>query len=144
MHTYTHMHTHIQALDLTLSSSGPSPCPSSAHISLRTFLCCPSHPTFFHRLLALPTFLPSIHQLHPASPRGSSLLVLSHLLGLPSGKVSASPLGPVLLPLCQPPLTGPFLASRHQSFSFQQLLHCARTSSSSRTSRVSGLGACTT
>ncbi|XP_059986976.1 HAUS augmin-like complex subunit 5 isoform X1 [Lagenorhynchus albirostris] len=34
----------------------------------------------------LPTVLPSIHQLHPASPRGSSLIVLSHTLGLPAGK----------------------------------------------------------
>ncbi|XP_012664655.1 HAUS augmin-like complex subunit 5 [Otolemur garnettii] len=37
-------------------------------------------------LKALPTVLPSIHQLHPASPRGSSLIVLSHTLGLPPGK----------------------------------------------------------
>ncbi|XP_004601065.2 HAUS augmin-like complex subunit 5 [Sorex araneus] len=36
--------------------------------------------------LPLPTFLPSIHQLHLASPRGSSLLELSHVLGLSSGK----------------------------------------------------------
>ncbi|XP_059522795.1 HAUS augmin-like complex subunit 5 isoform X2 [Myotis daubentonii] len=34
----------------------------------------------------LPTVLPSIHQLHPASSRGSSLIVLSHILGLPTGK----------------------------------------------------------
>ncbi|XP_071065328.1 HAUS augmin-like complex subunit 5 isoform X2 [Dasypus novemcinctus] len=34
----------------------------------------------------LPTVLPSIHQLHPASPRGSSLLALSRMLGLPAGK----------------------------------------------------------
>ncbi|XP_073914943.1 HAUS augmin-like complex subunit 5 isoform X2 [Castor canadensis] len=34
----------------------------------------------------LPTILPSIYQLHPASPRGSSLIALSHMLGLPSGK----------------------------------------------------------
>ncbi|XP_037676040.1 HAUS augmin-like complex subunit 5 isoform X2 [Choloepus didactylus] len=34
----------------------------------------------------LPTVLPSIHQLHPAAPRGSSLLALSHMLGLPAGK----------------------------------------------------------
>ncbi|KAM9047576.1 HAUS augmin-like complex subunit 5 isoform 4-T5 [Megaptera novaeangliae] len=37
-------------------------------------------------LQPLPTVLPSIHQLHPASPRGSSLIVLSHTLGLPAGK----------------------------------------------------------
>uniref|UniRef100_A0A8C5KWR2 HAUS augmin-like complex, subunit 5 n=1 Tax=Jaculus jaculus TaxID=51337 RepID=A0A8C5KWR2_JACJA len=30
--------------------------------------------------------LPSIHQLHPASPRGSSLIALSHTLGLRGGK----------------------------------------------------------
>ncbi|KAM4825188.1 HAUS augmin-like complex subunit 5 [Thomomys bottae] len=34
----------------------------------------------------LPTILPSIHQLHPASPVGSSLIALSHILGLPVGK----------------------------------------------------------
>lgn len=39
----------------------------------------------------LPTILPSIHQLHPASPRGFSLIALSHTLGLPAGK------GPELL-----------------------------------------------
>ncbi|XP_059940823.1 HAUS augmin-like complex subunit 5 isoform X2 [Mesoplodon densirostris] len=37
-------------------------------------------------LQPLPTVLPSIHQLHPASPRGSSLIMLSHTLGLPAGK----------------------------------------------------------
>uniref|UniRef100_A0A452S400 HAUS augmin like complex subunit 5 n=1 Tax=Ursus americanus TaxID=9643 RepID=A0A452S400_URSAM len=37
-------------------------------------------------LQPLPTVLPSIHQLHPASPRGSGLIVLSHTLGLPAGK----------------------------------------------------------
>ncbi|XP_070628138.1 HAUS augmin-like complex subunit 5 [Bos indicus] len=37
-------------------------------------------------LQPLPTILPSIHQLHPASPRGSSLIALSHTLGLPAGK----------------------------------------------------------
>lgn len=37
-------------------------------------------------LQPLPTVLPSIHQLHPASSRGSSLIVLSHMLGLPPGK----------------------------------------------------------
>ncbi|XP_076988218.1 HAUS augmin-like complex subunit 5 isoform X2 [Tamandua tetradactyla] len=36
----------------------------------------------------LPTVLPSIHQLHPASPKGSSLLALSHMLGLPAGKAA--------------------------------------------------------
>ncbi|XP_054445003.1 HAUS augmin-like complex subunit 5 isoform X2 [Pteronotus mesoamericanus] len=39
-------------------------------------------------LQPLPTILPSIHQLHPASSRGSSLIVLSHKLGLPTGKAS--------------------------------------------------------
>ncbi|XP_008069183.1 HAUS augmin-like complex subunit 5 [Carlito syrichta] len=34
----------------------------------------------------LPMVLPSIHQLHPASPRGSSLIALSHTLGLLPGK----------------------------------------------------------
>ncbi|XP_033621617.1 HAUS augmin-like complex subunit 5 [Fukomys damarensis] len=42
-------------------------------------------------LKPLPTLLPSIHQLHPASPKGSSLIALSHTLGLPAGK------GPELL-----------------------------------------------
>ncbi|XP_057568298.1 HAUS augmin-like complex subunit 5 isoform X3 [Hippopotamus amphibius kiboko] len=37
-------------------------------------------------LQPLPTVLPSIHQLHPASPRGPSLIALSHTLGLPAGK----------------------------------------------------------
>ncbi|XP_036895519.1 HAUS augmin-like complex subunit 5 isoform X3 [Sturnira hondurensis] len=37
-------------------------------------------------LQPLPTVLPSIHQLHPAFSRGSSLMVLSHTLGLPTGK----------------------------------------------------------
>ncbi|XP_016076391.1 PREDICTED: HAUS augmin-like complex subunit 5 isoform X1 [Miniopterus natalensis] len=37
-------------------------------------------------LQPLPTVLPSIHQLHPASSRGSNLIVLSHMLGLPTGK----------------------------------------------------------
>ncbi|KAM8776406.1 HAUS augmin-like complex subunit 5 [Rhynchonycteris naso] len=37
-------------------------------------------------LQPLPTVLPSIHQLHPAPSRGSSLIVLSHMLGLPTGK----------------------------------------------------------
>ncbi|XP_046537126.1 HAUS augmin-like complex subunit 5 [Equus quagga] len=37
-------------------------------------------------LQPLPTVLPSIHQLHPASPRSSSLIVLSQTLGLPAGK----------------------------------------------------------
>lgn len=39
-------------------------------------------------LKPLPTVLPSIHQLHPASPRGSSFIALSHKLGLPPGKAS--------------------------------------------------------
>ncbi|XP_012881681.1 PREDICTED: HAUS augmin-like complex subunit 5 [Dipodomys ordii] len=34
----------------------------------------------------LPTILPSIHQLHPTPPVGSSLIALSHILGLPAGK----------------------------------------------------------
>ncbi|KAF6077667.1 HAUS augmin like complex subunit 5 [Phyllostomus discolor] len=37
-------------------------------------------------LQPLPTVLPSIHQLHPAFSQGSSLMVLSHMLGLPTGK----------------------------------------------------------
>uniref|UniRef100_A0AC11D9Y5 HAUS augmin like complex subunit 5 n=1 Tax=Ovis aries TaxID=9940 RepID=A0AC11D9Y5_SHEEP len=37
-------------------------------------------------LQPLPTVLPSIQQLHPASPRGSSFIALSHTLGLPAGK----------------------------------------------------------
>ncbi|XP_030153923.1 HAUS augmin-like complex subunit 5 [Lynx canadensis] len=37
-------------------------------------------------LQPLPTVLPSIYQLHPTSPRSSSLIVLSHRLGLPAGK----------------------------------------------------------
>lgn len=32
--------------------------------------------------------LPSIHQLHPTAPRGSSLVSLSHVLGLPVGKAT--------------------------------------------------------
>ncbi|XP_021067935.1 HAUS augmin-like complex subunit 5 [Mus pahari] len=32
--------------------------------------------------------LPSIYQLHPTTPRGSSLILLSHTLGLPVGKAS--------------------------------------------------------
>lgn len=36
----------------------------------------------------LSRILPSIHQLHPTTPRGSSLLSLSHTLGLPVGKAS--------------------------------------------------------
>ncbi|XP_012293387.2 HAUS augmin-like complex subunit 5 isoform X1 [Aotus nancymaae] len=39
-------------------------------------------------LKLLPTVLPSIHQLHPTSPKGSSLIALSHKLGLPPGKAS--------------------------------------------------------
>ncbi|XP_004636887.1 HAUS augmin-like complex subunit 5 [Octodon degus] len=42
-------------------------------------------------LKPLPTILPSIYQLHPASPRGFNLIALSHTLGLPAGK------GPELL-----------------------------------------------
>ncbi|XP_032749813.1 HAUS augmin-like complex subunit 5 [Rattus rattus] len=37
-------------------------------------------------LKPLSRILPSIHQLHPTTPRGSSLLLLSHTLGLPVGK----------------------------------------------------------
>uniref|UniRef100_G1SEK7 HAUS augmin like complex subunit 5 n=1 Tax=Oryctolagus cuniculus TaxID=9986 RepID=G1SEK7_RABIT len=36
----------------------------------------------------LPTILPSIYQLHPASPQGSSLTALGHTLGLPRGKAA--------------------------------------------------------
>ncbi|KAL0610208.1 HAUS augmin-like complex subunit 5 [Plecturocebus cupreus] len=39
-------------------------------------------------LKPLPMVLPSIHQLHPTSPKGSSLIALSHTLGLPPGKAS--------------------------------------------------------
>ncbi|CAD7692777.1 unnamed protein product [Nyctereutes procyonoides] len=64
-------------------------------------------------LQPLPTVLPSIHQLHPASPRGSSLIVLSHTLGLPSGKA--------------PELLLPKAASLRQDLLFlqdQQSLRC--------------------
>lgn len=37
-------------------------------------------------LKPLSRILPSIHQLHPTTPRGSSLISLSHTLGLPVGK----------------------------------------------------------
>ncbi|XP_036088022.1 HAUS augmin-like complex subunit 5 isoform X2 [Rousettus aegyptiacus] len=37
-------------------------------------------------LQPLPMVLPSIHQLHPASSKGPSLIALSHILGLPAGK----------------------------------------------------------
>ena len=40
-------------------------------------------------LKPLSRILPSIHQLHPTNPRASSLILLSHTLGLPVGKVSA-------------------------------------------------------
>ncbi|XP_012932960.1 HAUS augmin-like complex subunit 5 isoform X3 [Heterocephalus glaber] len=64
-------------------------------------------------LKSLPTLLPSIHQLHPASPKGSSLIALSHTLGLRAGK------GPELLL--------PKAASLHQDLWFlqdQQSLWC--------------------
>ncbi|XP_007101118.1 HAUS augmin-like complex subunit 5 isoform X2 [Physeter macrocephalus] len=64
-------------------------------------------------LQPLPTVLPSIHQLHPASPRGSSLIVLSHTLGLPAGKA--------------PELLLPKAASLRQDLLFlqdQQSLRC--------------------
>ncbi|XP_075393362.1 HAUS augmin-like complex subunit 5 [Tenrec ecaudatus] len=54
----------------------------------------------------LPTVLPSIHQLHPASPRGSSCAALSHILGLPAGKA--------------PELLLPKVASLHQDLMFLQ------------------------
>ncbi|XP_045148970.1 HAUS augmin-like complex subunit 5, partial [Echinops telfairi] len=61
----------------------------------------------------LPTVLPSIHQLHPASPRGSKYVALSHILGLPAGKA--------------PELLLPKVASLHQDLVFLQgqrnLLH---------------------
>uniref|UniRef100_A0A5F9CES6 HAUS augmin like complex subunit 5 n=1 Tax=Oryctolagus cuniculus TaxID=9986 RepID=A0A5F9CES6_RABIT len=44
------------------------------------------HP--FAELEPLPTILPSIYQLHPASPQGSSLTALGHTLGLPRGKAA--------------------------------------------------------
>nr|XP_051692055.1 HAUS augmin-like complex subunit 5 [Oryctolagus cuniculus] len=43
---------------------------------------------FAPRLEPLPTILPSIYQLHPASPQGSSLTALGHTLGLPRGKAA--------------------------------------------------------
>ncbi|XP_047383434.1 HAUS augmin-like complex subunit 5 isoform X2 [Sciurus carolinensis] len=64
-------------------------------------------------LKPLPTILPSIHQLHPASPRGSSLIALSHILGLPTGKA--------------PELLLPKAASLRQDLLFfqdQQSLRC--------------------
>ncbi|XP_039105682.1 HAUS augmin-like complex subunit 5 isoform X2 [Hyaena hyaena] len=64
-------------------------------------------------LQPLPTVLPSIHQLHPASPRGSSLIMLSHRLGLPAGKA--------------PELLLPKAASLRQDLLFlqdQQSLRC--------------------
>ncbi|XP_048185640.1 HAUS augmin-like complex subunit 5 [Perognathus longimembris pacificus] len=54
----------------------------------------------------LPTVLPSIHQLHPTSPVGSSLIALSHILGLPAGKA--------------PELLLPKVASLHQDLLFLQ------------------------
>ncbi|XP_052022212.1 HAUS augmin-like complex subunit 5 isoform X2 [Apodemus sylvaticus] len=41
-----------------------------------------------HGLKTLSRVLPSIHQLHPTTPRGSRLISLSHTLGLPVGKAS--------------------------------------------------------
>ncbi|KAM6225030.1 HAUS augmin-like complex subunit 5 [Rhynchocyon petersi] len=69
-------------------------------------------------LKTLPTVLPSIYQMHLASPRGSSFIALSHTLGLPSGK------GPeLLLPkaasLCQDLL---FLQDQW-SFQCRDVLH---------------------
>ncbi|KAL2762587.1 HAUS augmin-like complex subunit 5, partial [Daubentonia madagascariensis] len=64
-------------------------------------------------LKALPTVLRSIHQLHPVSPRGSSLIALSHTLGLPPGKA--------------PELLLPVAASLRQDLLFlqdQQNLRC--------------------
>lgn len=64
-------------------------------------------------LQPLPKVLPSIHQLHPASPRGSSLIALSHTLGLPAGKA--------------PELLLPRAASLRQDLLFlqdQQSLRC--------------------
>ncbi|KAI5214253.1 HAUS augmin-like complex subunit 5 isoform X1 [Manis pentadactyla] len=57
-------------------------------------------------LQPLPTILPSIYQLHPASPKGSSLLELSHTLGLPTGKA--------------PELLLPKAAALHQDLLFLQ------------------------
>lgn len=87
------------------SPSQPDPPPlslaSQAHLSPQSLwnptllFSAPPNLDFPSRLQPLPTILPSIYQLHPASPKGSSLLELSHTLGLPTGKVSAGPLGPV-------------------------------------------------
>lgn len=65
-------------------------------------------------LQPLPMVLPSIHQLHPASSRGPSLIALSHILGLPAGKA--------------PELLLPKAASLRQDFLFLQdqwSLRCA-------------------
>ncbi|XP_006899737.1 PREDICTED: HAUS augmin-like complex subunit 5 [Elephantulus edwardii] len=51
-------------------------------------------------LKLLPTVLPSIYHLHPASPRGSSLIALSRTLGLPPGKAPELLL-PKAASLCQ-------------------------------------------
>ncbi|XP_028643510.1 HAUS augmin-like complex subunit 5 isoform X2 [Grammomys surdaster] len=53
------------------------------HVLLGPLL--PSHVT---GLKPLSRILPSIHQLHPTTPRGSSLIFMSHTLGLPIGKAS--------------------------------------------------------
>ncbi|CAO2625911.1 HAUS augmin-like complex subunit 5, partial [Lemmus lemmus] len=48
-------------------------------------------PLLYHakgRLKPRSRILPSIHQLHPTTPRGSSLVSLSHTLGLPVGKAT--------------------------------------------------------
>ncbi|KAM5236198.1 HAUS augmin-like complex subunit 5 [Ctenodactylus gundi] len=65
------------------------------------------------RSMPIPTTLPSIYQLHPASPGASSLVTLSHSLGLPAGKA--------------PELLLPRAASLRQDFLFlqdQQSLRC--------------------
>ena len=100
--------------------------------------------TSLHRLQPLPTILPSIHQLHPASPRGSSLIALSHTLGLPAGKVSACPLGPVFRPQPPPQVTIRPPPSRLRSCSSRGLPLFARTFCSSRTNKVSDAGICST
>lgn len=51
-------------------------------------LLSPLLPYHVKGLKPLSRILPSIHQLHPTNPRASSLILLSHTLGLPVGKAS--------------------------------------------------------
>lgn len=130
--------THLQAPGPPEPTSQP-PEPLEPKPRLSASPPAPDSPS---RLQPLPTVLPSIHQLHPASPRGSSLIVLSHRLGLPAGKVSFHPLGPAFPLLPPPKMTVPSPPSRLQSCSFQRPPVFVRTFCFSRTSRVSGAGIC--